>query len=46
MREPLIPDPNADRQLKAFKHLTKTPRVYSKTPSWIDPTAAAGMDHF
>src|SRR5580698_4844450 len=34
---PLFRTRNADRLRKALKHLTKTPRVYSRTPSLIDP---------
>jgi len=50
MREPLIPDPNADRLPKALKHLTKNPRVYSTTPSpnrsAIGYTSSRAMDRF
>ena len=40
------PETRTDRLLKALKHLTKTPRVYSRTPSLINPTAAGRMDRF
>jgi hypothetical protein len=36
------PETRTDRLLKALKHLTKTPRVYSRTPSLTNPTAAGG----